>query len=608
MSGQPYKNQLDMLTARNSYLANLKLRAELDDKNLQANKIYVKTGQLPQETIDQRTVSEKLADVERLKIDLRSKLLAITDGNEAGKIVNGLTPDQLVFLAQQFEPIKEQMKKSYSLGVLAPIFIEYLTKFIDKFELTKGVEMGLQQTSANQMIANQRLILANMASKNDINDLEDIINDLGIQNSNLGKSIYVKLKQLEDIIDYIPETISEIVNTDNSILKSQMQTALNDILAELPSRQDLLNIIGQLNRETTLRDRNALAETLLRLNGILVTGGDIQEQLTILTNFVNQAKAGGPIDIEEAQNIPQAQVTSSQAVAEQKALPDPPTDVGKAIKNIYKSIDTVDGVPTSLSSIDRLITYYKDNYKYVESLTNGKSAAQYSKDIVGKNPSQIANSADARKLVRSLNELLRNRMYEGTIDDPTLISRIGKGMKGNGIVKRVRPSQVLSTDVDYSSGISESPKFIPIGRYLINKRQLDKDIIAIKRKGGSVINTLPSQRVSRKLGSVIRKVVGGSIPSYEDFSELSNEEQIFLNKVAKETRIDDKLSIPAPKKNEEEKDINQFEILKGQILAGNDNPDVVKKFKSIILKLSTNNLIPKGQVRELLLDLATLGH
>ena len=38
MSGQPYKNQLDILKVREAYLANLKLRAELDDKNLQANR------------------------------------------------------------------------------------------------------------------------------------------------------------------------------------------------------------------------------------------------------------------------------------------------------------------------------------------------------------------------------------------------------------------------------------------------------------------------------------------------------------------------------------------------------------------------------------------
>ena len=65
MSGQPVNTQLDIVTARKNYLANLNLRAKLDEKNFQANKIYIKTGQMPATPIDTRSVTEKLADVER---------------------------------------------------------------------------------------------------------------------------------------------------------------------------------------------------------------------------------------------------------------------------------------------------------------------------------------------------------------------------------------------------------------------------------------------------------------------------------------------------------------------------------------------------------------
>lgn len=582
MSGQPYRNQLDMATARNSYLANLKLRAELDDKNLQANKIYIKTGQLPQEPTDQRTLSEKLADTERMKIDLRSKLLAITDGFEAGKIVEGLTPDQLIFLTQHFEPIKEQMKKSYSVGVLAPIFIDYLTKFIDKFEMTKGVEMGLQQTSANEMIANQRLILDNMASKSDINDIDDLISQLGIQHSNMGKSINTSLRELQEILDYLPETLAEIEKADNSVMKSQMMEMLNAIVSELPSKVELHQALGVLNRDIQARDRQAIGETISRLDELLSTGGDIREEMAILKAYVNEAKSGQPIDVEAIKGVPQALVYNQDQTA---------------IQNTYRRFDH----PT-LSTIATLKDYITTRFPIIQADEGGISKNQFVRNIAGRDYSAL-NKAQAQDVVKAINDRLRLKGW-GEPNPPG----VGRGIKGRGVAVRVRPSQVLKTDIDYSMGISESPKFIPIGRYLINKRQLDKDIVAIKRKGGSVINTLPSQRVSRRLGNVIRKVVGGAIPSYDDFNELSNEDKIFLDKVAKETRIDDKLSIPAPKKSDEDKDINQFEILRGQILAGNDNPDVVKKFKSIILKLSNNNLIPKGQVRDLLLDLTTLGH
>jgi hypothetical protein len=53
---------------------------------------------------------------------------------------------------------------------------------------------------------------------------------------------------------------------------------------------------------------------------------------------------------------------------------------------------------------------------------------------------------------------------------------------------------------------------------------------------------------------------------------------------------------------------HRFEVLKGEIMAGNDSPELTKEFKILILKLSEEGLLPKGEVRGLLLDLLRLGH
>ena len=48
--------------------------------------------------------------------------------------------------------------------------------------------------------------------------------------------------------------------------------------------------------------------------------------------------------------------------------------------------------------------------------------------------------------------------------------------------------------------------------------------------------------------------------------------------------------------------------MKGEILAGNDSAELVKKFKLLIMKLVKSDLLPKGQARDLLMDLATIGY
>ena len=47
--------------------------------------------------------------------------------------------------------------------------------------------------------------------------------------------------------------------------------------------------------------------------------------------------------------------------------------------------------------------------------------------------------------------------------------------------------------------------------------------------------------------------------------------------------------------------------MKGQILAGNDNKKMVQEFKESILRLSELKLMPKSQVREILMDLTAMG-
>ena len=42
-------------------------------------------------------------------------------------------------------------------------------------------------------------------------------------------------------------------------------------------------------------------------------------------------------------------------------------------------------------------------------------------------------------------------------------------------------------------------------------------------------------------------------------------------------------------------------------MSGNDNTELVKKFKIKLMKLMKLNLIPKGQAKELLLELTELG-
>lgn len=54
------------------------------------------------------------------------------------------------------------------------------------------------------------------------------------------------------------------------------------------------------------------------------------------------------------------------------------------------------------------------------------------------------------------------------------------------------------------------------------------------------------------------------------------------------------------------KDIKRFEVLKGELLAGNDSKNIIRELQVIVLRLSANRKIPKSRANELMYELVCL--
>ena len=58
--------------------------------------------------------------------------------------------------------------------------------------------------------------------------------------------------------------------------------------------------------------------------------------------------------------------------------------------------------------------------------------------------------------------------------------------------------------------------------------------------------------------------------------------------------------IPSTLKSNEDKLKNEFFLLRGSLMAGNNNPDLLRKFKIVFLKMKNNKLIPLQEYNEVL--------
>lgn len=194
-----------------------------------------------------------------------------------------------------------------------------------------------------------------------------------------------------------------------------------------------------------------------------------------------------------------------------------------------------------------------------------------------------------------------------------------KKIKGTGAVKHTKnviigrgltkPKKEFSEKVDFSvSTLPANKSYVPFGKYVLNQRRLNENKLMVRTVKGGAISGIPTLAISPVLGGIIKKMVGGALPSYNEMSVLSEDEQNTLYKIFKMSEVDNADLLPAPNKTKEESEMNRFQILKGQITSGNDNKELIKEFKVMLLKFIHNGKVPKGQGMEIIFDLMAMGH
>jgi hypothetical protein len=180
----------------------------------------------------------------------------------------------------------------------------------------------------------------------------------------------------------------------------------------------------------------------------------------------------------------------------------------------------------------------------------------------------------------------------------------GSGIRGAGLasLRRKRPSGLPPR---VKEGMK--PKLYgEFGTHLLDLRKLDKGLASFRTSKGTPCK-FGVHRVSPCVVNVLKKISGGSIPEYEDIDVLKEDEKIYIADILGKTKLDTKIKMPNPLKSKLQREADRFEILKGQIMAGNDSRELLKEFKILLLKLTKEGRIPKKESNEILYELMVVG-
>jgi hypothetical protein len=416
-------------------------------------------------------------------------------------------------------------------------------------------------------------------------------------------------------MDLLTSSIIDKVQEEGSTTRSAVAT-IEGRLAQLigESEQKQKEIIKKSINELvgiTQKQKNELSQEILQVFVKIQT----PEQIDQLIQFIEIKLATLSKNQPASSQATEPPTAEARVVAE--ALPPPEDPIIKKARKFmsreYKSLEELASEPvvdkeTYISYINKILDSPMNNLLFPDK----PNKTERLKELMGKNTlnKSVVNTEELKRATEELNRRMRGVAY-GTTDLQTATDQVGRTI-GKGIKRTIKGKGIYKNkildDTDFNEGIREGQKFVPFGRYYINKHHLNDNIISIRRNNGGNVVGFKNARVSNNLGNVFRSIVGTGKTNYTELERLNDDEKKYLHKISKHSNILTRLDIPTPNKDTDEMEMNKFEIMKGEILSGNDNKDYIKNFKLHIVKLMKKDLLPKDQALDILSDLATLGY
>ena len=610
MNPQFARSKADKNAIRMEYIKNLQLETSNNLMNYNANKIFKESGALPPSItaqLDTRSITEKYADKQKARVAVIAGLREITDGANANMISDQIHGDEIVLLINNLPQIIADIKPKWSLGITAPAFMNYWNKYKLSLQSNAGVS-NFPILQSNQLLTNIQGILQNiqttLPSGEDYEKLKQVINLLP-KTTKRGLAIKIiddARKQAEEILANARAINEGKIGENDPILQKQRIAFIN----QLTSRVANISAVRTLTQDAQVAsqlDRNVEGADEVFDNVI----HQLQPEDLSLEEMEEQ------IRIISASNTPSQQSQSATEATEATEEPNwgqSENDLGSDEEEGMTTAPAQSPSPFRPTNFEELMKSDWVNFALpfiMGLIKNGdikKADIKYDTGYSGeKRPSGLRKGTIRQtNLPELIDASLKPRGLGGAEESK-------KSETGTGMKRKIKGCGISSyAKVDTSRKVEKVPSYIQFGKHLLHQHDLQNGKLKIKRLSGTIINDLPNQAIGGKLKKVLITLTGTGNPSFEDINELSEHEKTLLNKIVKNCKIDQRLLVPTPDKTKEEQSYNRLQILSGEINAGNNNPQIVRELKTLLLKLKNSGRVPARHAHAILEELLSLGY
>ena len=139
------------------------------------------------------------------------------------------------------------------------------------------------------------------------------------------------------------------------------------------------------------------------------------------------------------------------------------------------------------------------------------------------------------------------------------------------------------------------------GKFMVNMKYLYNGELLVKyKKSYAPVPSIRRTKVSNDFVDELMYIFDTEKIDYEKLKELTDKENNLFKELVMKSGLYDKLKYNYKNSRENIGDIiEEYEIVKGEIEADNDNPELLTKIKSIVKKLYHYGKISENEYREL---------
>jgi hypothetical protein len=258
---------------------------------------------------------------------------------------------------------------------------------------------------------------------------------------------------------------------------------------------------------------------------------------------------------------------------------------------------------------EKLKAFFQNTTEEIKNLPEKKQILNYFNQQFGLQNVKLKSNKDineyfiktSKKLIDDEPEEMKEQM-RNDIEDA-----IQKGffqVKGKAFVNKYKGLFVVQNKISgngYGTLKNKNDdKYLKLGKYKANKEKLLGGKLQIRSENENQVNNVKSQMISKNIRDILLKINKKEIINYSDVDKLDENEKNHLYNIGKKLHITELFEIPSTLKNQEEKLKDEFFKLRGSIMAGNNSPEILKKFKMILIKMKNNKMISLSEFNEIL--------